>query len=132
MVTVGRCGKSGAYAFFKRSAWAVPVSALMASVAEESCFLSGAGGSSAMRRFTSQWINDSGRIPSVEYRILLCHAMWCSRRIPEGAIMTSEATRFGKVDVKEVEMPPPSEYPMIENAFVPDHGRGEDARARRI
>lgn len=47
-------------------------------------------------------------------------------------MMTSDATRVGKVDVKEVEMPPPREYPIIENAFVPDHGRGDDARARRI
>lgn len=46
--------------------------------------------------------------------------------------MTNEATRVGKVDVKEAEMPPPSEYPMMENAFVPDQGRGDDARARSI
>lgn len=58
---------------------------------------------------TRKRISASGRIPSVEYRILLCHAMCDSRTKPDGAMRIRDETSVGNEDVKEAAMPPPRE-----------------------
>lgn len=59
--------------------------------------------------------------------------MWEARIRPAGAMRMSDSTRLGKYDANDAAIPPPSEYPIMENRFwLPVQGIGEEERTRWI
>ena len=83
------------------------------------------------RRLTSRKSKGSGITPWL-YRIRLV-LLKCRALIrPEGEMSTRDSIRFGKKEVKPAEIPPPREYPTMENLLGPVHDKGDDASTSKI